>query len=172
MDGQVNMDAAANMEIGVMFWAGRDDLAEIRRLGVSVGQLGIGDQVELTPAFAEQWQSALASEQFRVATVVCAYHGEDYADIPTVQRTVGFIPAATREAREQRTIEASDFAAALGVKSIACHIGFVPEDRSDSDYIAVRAMVRRICDRAEDHGQAFALETGQEPAGALPRFLY
>ena len=32
MDGQVNMDAEASMEIGVMFWAGRDDLAEIHRL--------------------------------------------------------------------------------------------------------------------------------------------
>ena len=45
--------------------------------------------------------------------MVCAYNGEDYADIPTVQRTVGFIPRATREERENRTLEASDFAAAL-----------------------------------------------------------
>jgi sugar phosphate isomerase/epimerase len=171
MDGQLNMDAEAKMEIGVMFWVGRDDLAEIRRLGVSVGQLGIGDQVELTPAFAEQWQSALASEQFRLATVVAAYAGEDYADIPTVQRTVGFIPQATREERERRTLEVSDFAKVLGVGSIACHIGFVPEDRGDPDYAAVRDVVRRVCDHAEYNGQTFALETGQEPAGTLLEFL-
>src|SRR5258708_2043655 len=171
MDGQVNMDAAANMEIGVMFWAGRDDLAEIRRLGVSVGQLGIGDQVELTPAFAEQWQSALASEQFRVATVVAAYAGEDYADIPTVQRTVGFIPKATREARDHRTLEISDFAKVLGVGSIACHIGFVPEDRGDPDYAAVRDMVRRVCDHAERNGETFTLRTPPERAATLLPFL-
>jgi sugar phosphate isomerase/epimerase len=159
------------MEIGVMFWAGRDDLAELRRLGVQSGQLGVGGDAPLTSAAAVEWREAIAEAGFSIATVVCAYTGEDYADIPTVQRTVGFIPQATREAREQRTLDACDFAAALGVKSIACHIGFVPADHSDPDYLAVRGMVRRICDRAEEHGQTFALETGQEPAQTLLHFL-
>jgi L-ribulose-5-phosphate 3-epimerase len=159
------------MEIGVMFWAGRDNLPELRALGVQSGQLGVGGDILLNSATAVEWREAIADAKFSIATVVCAYTGEDYADIPTVQRTVGFVPRATRKERELRTIEASDFAAALGVKSIACHIGFVPEERTDPDYVAVRGMVRRICDRAEDHGQTFALETGQESADALLRFL-
>jgi sugar phosphate isomerase/epimerase len=159
------------MEIGVMFWAGRDNLAELRALGVESGQLGVGGETPLTSAAAVEWREKIGEAKFSIATVVCAYTGEDYADIPTVQRTVGFIPPATREEREMRTLEASDFAAALGVKSIACHIGFVPEDHSDPDYIAVRGMVRRICDRAEEHGQTFALETGQEPADTLLHFI-
>ncbi len=159
------------MEIGVMFWAGRDTLAELRALGVQAGQLGVAGELPLTSAAAVEWREAIGEAHFSIATVVCAYTGEDYADIPTVQRTVGFIPPATREAREQRTLDACDFAAALGVKSVACHIGFVPEDHTDPDYIAVRGMVRRICDRAEEHGQTFALETGQEPLDTLLRFL-
>jgi sugar phosphate isomerase/epimerase len=159
------------MEIGVMFWAGRDNLAELRALGVESGQLGVGGDFPLSSASAVEWREKIGEAKFSIATVVCAYTGEDYADIATVQRTVGFIPAATREAREIRTLEASDFAAALGVKSIACHVGFVPEDHSDPDYIAVRGMVRRICDRAEGHGQTFALETGQEPAETLLHFI-
>jgi sugar phosphate isomerase/epimerase len=66
---------------------------------------------------------------------------------------------------------ASDFAAHLGVKGIACHVGCVPEDHSHPDYIAVRAMVRRICAHAAKHGQTYALETGQEPAATLLAFL-
>jgi sugar phosphate isomerase/epimerase len=159
------------MEIGVMFWAGRDRLAEIKSLGVACGQLGIRGDTPITPALLAGWKSALARERFRLATVVCAYTGENYADIPTVQRTVGFIPASTRAEREQRTCEVSDFAAALGVPGIGCHIGFVPDDRSDADYIAVRDMVRRICDHAASNGQTFALETGQEAADVLLRFL-
>lgn len=159
------------MEIGVMFWAGRDDLAELRGLGVQSGQLGVGPDAGVDGGAAEAWRKNIDDANFSIHTVVCAYAGEDYADIPTVQRTVGFIPRATRQAREKRTIEASDFAAALGVKSIACHIGFVPEDHSDPDYIAVREMVRRICAHAEGHGQTFALETGQETADALLGFL-
>ena len=65
---------------------------------------------------------------FTLVTVFAAYEGEDYADIPAVARTVGFVPPDTRAARLARTLAVSDFAAQLGVASIACHVGFVPED--------------------------------------------
>jgi sugar phosphate isomerase/epimerase len=84
---------------------------------------------------------------------------------------VGFIPPATRAEREARTLALSDFARTLGVPSIACHIGFVPHDQNHPDYVAVRAMVRRVCDRCAANGQTFALETGQEPAATLKQFL-
>ena len=159
------------MEIGVIFWAGRDDFSEILSLGVRSGQLGIGGAIDLTPEFAAHWKTALAHANFSIATVVCAYQGESYADIATVERTVGFIPPATRSAREQRTLAASDFAASLGAPGIACHIGFIPPDRTSPGYTAVIDVTRRICDHAASHGQTFALETGQEPAASLLRFL-
>src|ERR1041385_355613 len=115
-----------DVEIGVMFWAVRDQLTAIKNLGVSCGQLGIGPDVDLSSA-APQWKSDLSRERFKIATVFAAYRGESYKDIPTVQATVGFIPTATRGERERRTFEISDFAAELGVQSIACHIGFVPD---------------------------------------------
>lgn len=161
------------LEIGVMFWAGRDPvetLAEVKSLGVRCGQLGIPGGLSLQGA-AEAWKRALELEQFSLITVFCAFTGEDYADIPTVQDTVGFIPRATRAEREARTLEVSDFAAALGVSSIALHVGFVPEDSSNPDYVAVRETVRRVCDHAARHNQTFALETGQEPAPVLQRFM-
>src|SRR5579863_9330429 len=108
-----------HMEIGVMFWAGRDDLAEIRSM-VDCGQLGIGGEIELTPQFAAEWKASL--HNFSLATVVCAYRGESYADIPTVQATVGFIPHSTRAERERRTLEVSDFAAQLAAPGLGCHI--------------------------------------------------
>ena len=113
----------------------------------------------------------MQAEDFPVVTAFCAYNGESYADIPTVKRTVGFIPPQTRDERERRTYEVSDFAREAGIPSIATHIGFVPEDDTDPDYMAVRGMVRRICDHAARNHQTFALETGQEPADTLLRFL-
>jgi len=159
------------LEPGVMFWAERDSLAEIQSLGVRCGQLGIAGDMPLTLETAEEWKTALGRAGFTVVTVFAAYEGESYADAATVQRTVGFIPPATRAAREHRTFKVSDFAAALGVGSIACHIGFVPHDSSHADYLTVREMVRRVCDRAARHGQTFALETGQEPAEILLAFI-
>ena len=158
-------------EVGVMFWAGRDNLAEIRSLGVQCGQLGVPGDLELTSQVAAEWKSALDQAQFPLATVFAAYAGENYADIPTVQRTVGFIPRDTRRQREDRTYRVIDFAAAIGVASFACHIGFVPEDTTHPDYVEVREMVRRIADHAARNKQTFALETGQEAAHVLQYFL-
>lgn len=162
-----------DLEVGVMFWAGgdpRETIREAKSLGVSCGQLGVRGDMPLEGA-ADGWAEALREEHFTVVTVFCSYEGESYADIPTVQQTVGFIPPATRAEREQRTKDVSHFAAHLGVNSIACHVGFVPEEPEHPDYIAVRDMVRRICDHAALHGQTFALETGQESADVLLNFL-
>src|SRR5579863_7078213 len=168
------MQGLKDMEIGVMFWGGRgpvETLRENKELGVRCGQIGISGEIDIGPKKQAAWKSALEAERFTLVTVFAAYTGESYADIPTVQRTVGFIPRATRAEREKRTLECSDFAAALGVPSIATHIGFVPEDSSDPDYVAVRDMVRRVCDHAAARNQTFALETGQEPAATLLHFF-
>jgi len=165
------MRAVKEREIGVMFWAGRDTLAEIQSLGVHCGQLGIAGGVELSGQTVSEWKQALETAQFPIVTVFAAYDGEDYADVPTVQRTVGFIPRDTRAARERRTYDVIDFAAAIGAPSFACHIGFVPEDTTHPDYTGVRDMVRRIADHAARLKLTFALETGQEPAHVLQHFL-
>ncbi len=157
-------------EVGVMMWAGRDSLADMKAMGARCGQLGIAGDYDLADA-AKHWKADLEREQFTLVTAFCAYIGEDYADIPTVERTVGFIPTATRALREERTLAVADFAAAIGVKSVACHVGFVPEDKSDANYVAVRELVRRVCDHCAKLGQSFVLETGQEPAATLLEFF-
>jgi sugar phosphate isomerase/epimerase len=154
-----------------MFWAERDDLAVIRSLGVRCGQLAIHGRMQLGAGPAERWQLALDQAGFTLVTVFAAYDGEDYADIPTVQRTVGFIPKSTRASREARTLAVSDFAARLGVASVATHVGFVPEDPTHPDYKAVRDVVRRVCDHTAHHRQTFALETGQERPEVLAAFI-
>jgi sugar phosphate isomerase/epimerase len=159
------------LEPGAMFWAGRDRLETMCSLGVRCGQLGLDGELALNDSAAREWKATLDRESFTLVTVFAAYTGERYSDVATVQRTVGFIPRETRNERERRTLEVSNFASALGVASIACHIGFVPEDSSDPDYVAVREVVRRVCDHAARHGQTFALETGQEPADVLKRFI-
>jgi sugar phosphate isomerase/epimerase len=167
------MQSLSGMEIGVMFWAGGDPYETVRALkswGVRCGQMGIPGDMPLDGA-AARWKQALAEENFIVVTVFAAYIGESYKDIPTVQRTVGFVPRATRAERELRTLAVADFARELGVPAIATHIGFVPEDSASEDYLAVREMVRRVCDHAAGHGQTFALETGQESAPVLLEFL-
>jgi L-ribulose-5-phosphate 3-epimerase len=166
------MQVLKDMEIGVMFWGGGDPavtVSEQKAFGVRCGQMGIPGDADLSNA--TEWKKTLDDENFTVVTLFAAYQGESYADIPTVQRTVGFIPPATRAEREARTLAVSDMAAQLGVPGIATHVGFVPEDTRDEHYIVVREMVRRVCDHAAKHGQTFALETGQESADTLLDFF-
>jgi L-ribulose-5-phosphate 3-epimerase len=167
------MQLVRNLEIGVLFWAGgppSETLRQWKSSGVRCGQMGIAGEMPLEGA-AARWKPALESERFPLVTIVAAYAGESYADVPTVRRTVGFVPPATREERVQRTLALSDFAAQLGVPGIATHIGCLPEDRLSPDYQAVCEAVRRICDYAARHQQTFALETGQESAEALLDFI-
>jgi L-ribulose-5-phosphate 3-epimerase len=162
-----------DLEIGLMFWAGsnaRKTLQDVKQFGVRAGQLGFPGDLALDGA-AERWDKALTDEQFIAVTAVCSYNGEDYSDIPTVARTVGLIPPATRDERVARTKAVSDVAAKLAIDSVACHIGFVPEDAGQRAYAEIRNVAREICDHCGANGQFFTLETGQEPAKVLLRFI-
>jgi L-ribulose-5-phosphate 3-epimerase len=162
-----------DLEIGLMFWAGKDARATLQRVksfGVRAGQLGFPGDLPLDGA-VERWDEALTAEHFTAVTAVCSYAGEDYSDIPTVQRTVGLVPRDTRAERVARTKAVSDVARGLGIESVACHIGFVPEEAHDPLYSEVRDVAREVCDHCGKNGQAFTLETGQEPAKVLLRFL-
>jgi len=168
------MEPIGALEPGVMFWAGgdpRETIREVKSLGVRCGQLGIPGHVAMDLSSAAAWSRVLEEEEFPIYTVFAAYTGEAYDDIPTVQKTVGWVPAATRAERLHRTFQLSDFAAALGVPGIALHIGYVPENQEDPDYIAVREMARLVCDYAARNDQTFALETGQESASVLLQFV-
>jgi sugar phosphate isomerase/epimerase len=158
-------------ETGIFFWAEPDVPGVVRTLkslGVQSGQLGLDGHASLAP---EPWKAVLAAEDFHVWTVFAAYEGESYADIPTVERTVGFVPAATRAAREVRTRQVIDFGAALGVKSFGCHVGCIPNSKSHPVYQPVLELVRRVADYAASYGMTFCLETGQEPAEELLAFF-
>lgn len=161
------------LEIGLMFWAkedARQTLKEVKAYGVGAGQLGFPGDLMLDRK-AEQWAPALSKEDFVATTAVCSYAGEDYADIPTVKRTVGLVPEATRRERVSRTKCVANVAHKLGIASVACHIGFVPHDTRSLAYRKLCDVARDICDHCGQHSQNFTLETGQEPASALLQFL-
>lgn len=124
-----------------------------------------------TPEQAAKFLERLKVFQIRISCVFGGFDGESYADIPTVARTVGLVPLATRTARTQEMKEISDFARILGVGVIGLHVGFVPHDPADADYGRLLVVMRDLCDHARKNGQNVHLETGQEPADVLLKFL-
>src|SRR5688500_5592288 len=166
--------------MGVKRWAvgvivsGRDPIAgirQVRELGLDNCQMSVPPEDWRTAAKVEEIRRALEANRVTVTCVFSGYPGESYADIPTIRETVGIVPSATRVDRIEMTREHSDFARDLGVHVLAAHIGFVPEDPAESDYHATVAAVQDICDHCQDNRQMFALETGQETAETLLRFM-
>ena len=140
-------------------------------LGVPTIQLHAPEKAARTPEHARRFLDRLSTLGIRITAVFGGFSGESYADIPTVTRTVGLVPPATRAARTQEMKEIADFARLLQVDVVALHLGFVPHDAADPLYREVLSVTRDICDHCHGQRQALHLETGQEPADALLRFI-
>ncbi len=124
-----------------------------------------------TPQAAQAFVSKLDELGIRLTCVFGGFDGESYADIPTVEKTVGLVPPETRAARLQEMKEISDFARLLGCDVVGLHLGFVPHDRNSKLYGETLQVMRNLCDHATRNGQNIHLETGQETADGLLAFL-
>lgn len=140
-------------------------------LGVPTIQLHAPHKATRTKQHAERSLARLKTLGIRISVVFGGFEGESYADIPTVVRTVGLVPPETRAARLAEMKEISDFARLLGVAAVGLHIGFVPHDAADPLYGEIVAVTRQLCDHCQANGQNLHLETGQESADTLLKFL-
>lgn len=142
-----------------------------RELGVPTIQLHAPAPASRTEANAKAFLGRLKDYGITLTAVFGGFEGESYADIPTTARTVGLTPPETRAARTKEMKEIADFAKLLGCSVTALHVGFVPHDASDPQYKAVVAATQEVCDHCKKNGQALHLETGQEPADTLLKFM-
>ena len=140
-------------------------------LGVPTVHLHTPSRHSRTPQRASEFLDQLSDLGIRITCLFGGFEGESYADIPTVKRTVGLVPRETRAARTAELKEIADFARELSVDVVGVHIGFVPHDPADPDYRELLDLARGLCDHCGRNSQALHLETGQEPADVLIRFL-
>lgn len=124
-----------------------------------------------TPEAAEQFLKKLDSYGIELTCVFGGFEGESYADIPTVEKTIGLVPVSTRSARLQEMKEVSDFTRLLGCNTIGLHLGVVPHDTQSREYSEIIEVTRQLCDHALYNEQNVHLETGQESAEALVQFI-
>ncbi len=166
--------ALERMAIGVMLGVGDDPQASIEKVlsvGVTNAQMGRPADAWLKPEKARELKKKIKASGVTITAVFCGFDGESYADIPAVRRTVGFVPKEPRAARLAKAKEIADFAKILGVKNVAAHIGFVPDDTKDPEYREIVRTVRSFADYLRKNGQRLCLETGQESGRCLLRFL-
>jgi len=142
-----------------------------RDLGVSTAHLHAPRAASRTAECAREFSSRLEDFGIEVTCVFGGFEGESYVDIPTVKATVGLVPLATRDDRLRELFEIADFARLLEVEAVGLHVGFIPHGPDDATYRDIVVATRTVCDHCVQNNQALHLETGQEPADVLLRFL-
>ena len=142
-----------------------------REVGVRTIQLHAPARETRTAEYAERLQAQLKDLGLALTAVFGGFAGESYADIPTVVNTVGLVPPETRAERLVEMKAISEFARVLDCDVVALHLGFVPHDTQDPLYAQVVEVTRDLCDHCQGNGQSLHLETGQETADELLRFI-
>ena len=166
--------ALEKLAIGVMLGVGEDPRESIRKVlevGVNNAQMGRPGDAWLVGDKALELKASIEESDITITTVFCGFDGESYADVPTVRRTVGFVPAEPRAARVAKAHEIADFAKLIDCNVVAAHVGFVPEDHDDPAYADIVKTVGDFAGYLATNGQLLSLETGQETGECLLRFL-
>jgi sugar phosphate isomerase/epimerase len=140
-------------------------------LGIPTIQLHAPAVETRTPDNARQFLARLEALGITLTAVFGGFQGESYADIPTVARTVGLVPQETRAQRTQEMKEIADFARLLECDVVALHLGFIPHAPAEPLYEQVLDVTREVCDHVRQNDQNLHLETGQETAEGLLRFI-
>jgi sugar phosphate isomerase/epimerase len=85
--------------------------------------------------------------------------------------TVGLVPEAYRDRRITQVLKGARFAHDLGIKYVATHLGFVPEDPNDVLYTGTLVAVHLLAKELDKNGQVLLFETGQETPTTLLRLF-
>jgi sugar phosphate isomerase/epimerase len=146
-----------------------DLIGQLRQLGMDKIQLALGPL-----AHDAAWAGAgakLSAAGVKVVSGMFGTVGEDYTTLETIRKTGGVVPDATWDENWRDIQRYVKVAAKLKLKLVSFHSGFLPEDPADASYDKLIGRLVKIADAFASEGIGLALETGQEDAGTLKRFL-
>lgn len=141
-------------------------------LGISTIHLYAPAPESRTSEYAETLTAQLDQQGIEITCLFTGFAGESYADIPTVERTVGLVNPDTRVERVKTLQEISDFGKQLNVPAVGFHLGFIPKDTRTSAYTEVMHITAELADYVGENDQNLHLETGQETAEEMLDFLH
>ncbi len=161
-------------KVGLMVYFGDDPkqiLDHVKSLGFDNVQAGAPSARFFEDPCRKDLYQLIDNSRVEVTTMFVAFPEEDYTSIAHIHDTGGFVPKAYREKRTVYAKEVAELSAYLDIPQIAAHIGFIPEDRNDPDYIDLMERVGEIAEVCKTNGLTFAFETGQEKAATLVQFI-
>ena len=111
-----------------------------------------------------------AQPDWVVTSTMVGFPQEDYSTLDSIRRTGGVAPDDAWPGNRKVFIEAAKITSALGVKFLSMHAGFL--DHTNAPYAAkFHERIRNLADIAGERGITVLLESGQESAADLRRFM-
>lgn len=157
--------------IGVCSWSFRKSIDEIGSVMTALGLEHIN--LAIAPALGpdgEAYLEAVKRQNWTITAGMMNFDYEDYTMLDTIKVTGGIAPDAHWPASGEAFAKAAKITAKLGSKYIAMHVGFL--DHSDPVYAKkFYDRVRCLGDSAGEAGVTLLMETGQETAEDLQRFV-
>jgi sugar phosphate isomerase/epimerase len=165
----------AKRTIGCALWSlGVPDtvqsLGTASRIGFKAVQFAFLQAADLEAAGLKAVTAALKRTGLEVPAGMIAFAGESYASIAAVRATGGFAPAGFFAERLEHCRRTGRALAALGIRHVTTHAGFIPEP-GDAAYGGVLERVGRAVDALHEAGLTVGLETGQETSAVLLEVL-
>lgn len=162
-------------DIGVCSWSlrpkGMEDLVDqVRRLGLEHMQLSLLELVQADEAKRAAELAVLKKSGVKLTAGMMHFADEDYTTIAIIRNTGGFLPSESWPARKELMLAAARLAAELGIDSLTAHAGFIPPSNHET-YDLLVSRLRELAAAYAAVGVALTLETGQESADELLRFL-
>lgn len=151
-----------------------DFLKEFEKLqgyGFTCCQLSMWNPERFTDAVAAEIQHACEVTGVEVSTLWCGWTGPTEWNFTGGPMTLGLVPPTYRMKRAEQLIKGGEFAEKLGVRRVATHVGFLPENRNDPEYFGILAVLRWIIGSYAKRGISFLFETGQETPTTLLRVI-
>ena len=146
------------------------------RAAVRVGAAGV--QIPARPPaglsnrqWADTWLAAVEGTSVRIFSGMTGFAHEDYHTLEAIRRTGGLVPDEFAEAAVASVIAAAELTRRVGVDLLTLHAGFIPDSQDDPTYPKLLDRIGRIADAAAGLGVRVGLESGQESAPTLKRFI-
>jgi sugar phosphate isomerase/epimerase len=164
----------SKLPIGVLVGLVADPEPQIRKvvdLGLRNCQVASWDPGVWTNAAGEKLVAAARQHGVTITTFWSGYPGPAVWDFVDGPSTIGLVPPAYREMRTGVLRQAAEFAARFGLPSITTHVGFLPVNARDPEYVGAVESLKSIAGRCAELGIEFWFETGQETPVVLLRTI-
>lgn len=144
---------------------------EVKDLDLQTCQVNIWDTSLYTDENAELIVNASKETGVEISTFWAGWRGPKSWNFYEGQYDLGLVPDEYRADRLDDLMMAADFVKKLGVKNLATHVGFMPENPADERYWKTIYALRRLCKKLKEYDIRFLFETGQETPVVLMRAI-